>query len=29
MLAAGGFRLEHWYAGGGRLFGLALARRAG
>jgi L-histidine N-alpha-methyltransferase len=28
MLAAGGFRLERWYAGGERRFGLALARRA-
>ena len=27
MLAAGGFRLQRWYDGGSRLFGLALARR--
>ncbi len=29
MLAAGGFELERWFEGGERLFGLALARRAG
>jgi L-histidine N-alpha-methyltransferase len=28
MLAGGGFRLERWYVGTARIFGLALARRA-